>query len=627
MSAAPAGRQVSISTWGKRVNRNRSSAGVSASTTTRRLVKSTALVLALALVGCSGAAEDPSAEGAVSGGPGPTRAVATDAYGGYYRYAGDILLDRSDPSHQRLIEILAPEASDPSSQSASQVGIPLWPAGQVRYHFNANASPEDRAAIRGAMSTIEAVTNVRFLEQGSAGLFVYEISRITNPEIGGESTLGFTARPFFNYTTTHAGVVTHELLHGLGFFHEHQRYDRDSFVTINWASIMPAYTSQFAKQPWNLYVPYTTYDYRSIMHYPATAFSANGAPTIDAHGEPIGQRTALSNGDIEGLRARYGYLSSGPTAIAFLHGSVNQDRRMDLVQLWNASGRVGMITYLSNGATFDMGWGSADLGQGSGALAWMAGDVNGDGRTDVIQAWNNGGRAGLITYLSDGVRYFNNWGTGSLGPGAGALAWLTGDVNGDGRTDVIQPWSNGGRLGMITYLSDGAGYSYTWGTSDMGQGASALAWLTGDVNGDGRTDIIQPWDNGGRLGIVTHLSNGYGYYNNWATGDMGQGSGALAWLTGDVDGDGRTDLVQVWSNGTPTISGQPKLGVILYASDGNSFSTAWGTGDIGMPAVATSWHLSDVDGDGRADLTMTFDANGTLGVKTFFSTGRGFRNL
>jgi hypothetical protein len=32
-----------------------------------------------------------------------------------------------------------------------------------------------------------------------------------------------------------------------------------------------------------------------------------------------------------------------------------------------------------------------------------------------------------------------------------------------------------------------------WGTEDIGQGYGALAWLTADVNADRKTEIIQPW--------------------------------------------------------------------------------------------------------------------------------------
>lgn len=50
-----------------------------------------------------------------------------------------------------------------------------------------------------------------------------------------------------------------------------------------------------------------SYDYDSIMHYPPTAFSANGNPTIlpNVPGVDIGQRTHLSEIDINEIRAAY----------------------------------------------------------------------------------------------------------------------------------------------------------------------------------------------------------------------------------------------------------------------------------------------------------------------------------
>ena len=56
--------------------------------------------------------------------------------------------------------------------------------------------------------------------------------------------------------------------------------------------------------------------------------------------------------------------------------------------------------------------------------------------------------------------------------------------------------NNNGRLGLIVYGADGGGKLQTvFGTDNMGQGSGALAWLTGDFTGSGKTQIAQPWNN------------------------------------------------------------------------------------------------------------------------------------
>jgi len=60
----------------------------------------------------------------------------------------------------------------------------------------------------------------------------------------------------------------HELGHVLGFFHEHQRWDRDQCVTIHYENIRPGRAGDYdwiAKTNW--LVSTLPYDYRSIMHY------------------------------------------------------------------------------------------------------------------------------------------------------------------------------------------------------------------------------------------------------------------------------------------------------------------------------------------------------------------------
>jgi hypothetical protein len=111
-------------------------------------------------------------------------------------------------------------------------------------------------------------------------------------------------------------------------------------------------------------------------------------------------------------------------------------------------------------------------------------------------------------------------------------------------------------LGMIVYGADGTGgYQTIFGSSDMGQGSGAIAWLIGDVNGDGRAEVVQLWNNGGQLGMIVYGADGTGGYQTiFGSSDMGQGSGAIAWLIGNVNNDGAAEVVQLWDNNARTIT-------------------------------------------------------------------------
>jgi hypothetical protein len=171
--------------------------------------------------------------------------------------------------------------------------------------------------------------------------------------------------------------------------------------------------------------------------------------------------------------------------------------------------------------------------------------------------WSNGGLLGMIVYHWTGSGMATLYANGNMGQGVGAVSWLVGDVDGDGRAEIIQMWSNGGCLGMIIYHWTGSGMATLYANGNIGQGSGAVSWLVGDINKDGQAEITQQWSNGGRLGINIHHWTGSAMATLSGTGDVGQGSGAVSWLVGDFNGDGRAKIAQQWNN-------TGHLGMIIY---------------------------------------------------------------
>ena len=100
----------------------------------------------------------------------------------------------------------------------------------------------------------------------------------------------------------------HELGHAVGFYHEHNRPDRDEHIEVRYNNVQEGLRTAFDKvQAGRTNLLGYGYDYASIMHYSKDAFSANGQDTIVAKDTsiPFGDAGELSPLDIDKANALY----------------------------------------------------------------------------------------------------------------------------------------------------------------------------------------------------------------------------------------------------------------------------------------------------------------------------------
>ena len=108
-------------------------------------------------------------------------------------------------------------------------------------------------------------------------------------------------------------AVMHEIMHTLGFVHEHQRHDRDFYVEVD-RKLVESRDPDYIIEP--KFYPIGSYDPESIMHYHwinGEMHAREGGPISEQQREKLKVRERepkLSKGDLEGLKLVYGLCGS-----------------------------------------------------------------------------------------------------------------------------------------------------------------------------------------------------------------------------------------------------------------------------------------------------------------------------
>ncbi len=124
-------------------------------------------------------------------------------------------------------------ATDDKQKASLKLQRNLWPDGVVPFKMSQDLTRTQRGVIQSAIEELERVSCVRFVPRMKHADFVYIQKRKMFCEshvgrAGKKQTLGLANGCFKNGI----GTVLHELMHVLGFFHEHSRFDRDEFVEV-----------------------------------------------------------------------------------------------------------------------------------------------------------------------------------------------------------------------------------------------------------------------------------------------------------------------------------------------------------------------------------------------------------
>jgi hypothetical protein len=297
-------------------------------------------------------------------------------------------------------------------------------------------------------------------------------------------------------------------------------------------------------------------------------------------------------------------------------GDINNDGRLDLV---TADTAVNTMRVLQNDTTPGSGvasfTGGVDFGTGVDPFGLAVADLDGDGLVDVDAAGNASTTISVLrnTSAPGFTASFDTRTDSSTGVSSAPFAVAIGDLNGDGRPEVVSANQGVSKVSVFVNKTIGGGDPLE-ARKDFATGTSPRAVAIGDLNGDGQPDLVTANAISNDVSILLNATPFLEQPQFAPKRDVAAGVAPFSVALDDFNGDGKLDIAAANND-----NAGGTLAILLNETPTGSTAVAFAPVELFAAAQnCVGIVINDLNGDGRPDVVVSNFASDNVTV--FFNS-------